>query len=1076
MSFAGAGSFISAAASSFTLTPSGTGHVIVLFVASNGSAATALSSSNVTWSVLVAGTAVGSEQFTVFKGVVTTASAATVTVTVSGSPTLRIGGHEYSTTAGAASVALYTSGTLNATGTGWPSLTALAGQLYAGFEFNSGTAVSGSTSGYTYGADANGNGIAFNPGTGAGATSPVWGDSDARSVMAVLLLEAVPLPAAAQVTAAGHPLALPAPVPAAAQVTAAGYALKPPGIPLPAAAAVTSAGYTPVPPAVVPRAQVTAAGFPLVPPDRGYPDGALGARVELLLGSTWTDLTTAALPDGRQYGTITGGQPDGAQQPAPAKLAAVWDNPDYSLSPRNSSGPYYGLLRQNTPARVSFTSPYGTYLRLEADSSDRAFVSDITALHVTGSMELRAGLILSDWRACVLAARYDNTLPSWYWLLNANGTLTFAWYDSGGTQHSVTSPAAAGVSWKAFRVTLDATNGNVQFFLSGDIDGTWTSMGAASSGTSGAATTVRAGNAPLVVGWSANIAGQVCGQVQGFRLYNGIGGSVVADAAFSSQVPGVTTWTDLAGVTWLLAGGAEISARDYRLHGELSTLNPAVAPSGAAPQLQATLSGRLRRLQQGSAPTVDSAMRRAVLSQTGSLYPVDYWTMEDGGSARSFGPAVGSSLLTVTTGTVKPAADTSFEASAALPLLNGAGLVASVDTYTGATAWAVRFLFKRGATLPASGSVRLIEVTSGGACPTVRVTVNPDGTLNFTGLLSGGATAFSFTELAYPQLPGPAWWSVEATTSGSGVQYALVAIAPGAGSGNTQASTVTGHGSFGNVTAVAVNPDLILTDSVFGHLSVQKAWTSMFSLGAPLNAWRTELAADRFARVCAEQGIPCRILGRPATTQAMGPQPRGSAWTILRDCEQTEQGIVFEPRDCFGLGLRTRESMAAQSGVTLSFSAANLQGDLQPADDDQGFLNDVTGSMPDGTSWREVLDDGSAKSVSEPKDGGMGRYAGAVPFSINIADASGLGSNVAFYLGRTSVNAARYRNVVMDLGIPGAPAADIARLRPGDTVSVPSPPGIYQTADISQLAMGWTETFGPGRRITWDCVPASPYI
>jgi hypothetical protein len=263
---------------------------------------------------------------------------------------------------------------------------------------------------------------------------------------------------------------------------------------------------------------------------------------------------------------------------------------------------------------------------------------------------------------------------------------------------------------------------------------------------------------------------------------------------------------------------------------------------------------------------------------------------------------------------------------------------------------------------------------------------------------------------------------------------------------------------------------------VFGHLSVQKAWTSLFSLGAPLNAWRAELAADRFSRVCAENGIPCRVLGRPAVTQAMGPQPQGNVWAILRDCAQTEQGLVFEPRDCFGLGFRTRESMSFQSeAVTLDFAASNLPGDLQPADDDAGFLNDVTGSTADGTSWREVLDDGSANSVSEPKDGGRGRYAGKVPFPLNVASTGALPAAVQFYLARVSVDEPRYRNVAMDLGIPGAPAGDIARLRPGDLVKITNVPGIYQSGDIRQLATGFTEAFGPGRRIALDCVPYSPY-
>jgi hypothetical protein len=831
--------------------------------------------------------------------------------------------------------------------------------------------------------------------------------------------------------------------------------------------------------------------------------------VELLLGGTWTDVTTAALPAGQQYGSIKGGQPDGAQQPSPAMLNATWDNPDYTLSPRNADGPHYGQLRQNTPARVSFNSPYGAYLRLEGDGPDYAYVADTSALHVTGSMEVRLEARLSGYRESVLAAKWDDSAhASWVLLLEPDGTLRFWWYDSGGTARSVTSPNALSVSWKAFRVTLDASNGNVAFYVSDSIDGSWTSLGAAASGTSGTPTTVRSGSGgttPLTVGWSAAAADagfRMYGQVYGFRLYDGIttdssvitdtagdpildttGGEIldtsalapVADAAFSDQVPGVTTWIDPVGLTWNLSGGAEVTARDYRLYGEVASLAPTADVSSSLPRVQAQLAGRMRRLQQASAPTVDSAMKRAILSQPGSLYPVDYWTMEETQAAKTFGPSAGSQLLTAELGKVQAAADSSFEASAPLPTLNGDTLGFSVDAYSGGTAWAVRFLHKPGSTPPGTAA-RLLELTTTGACTKLQVIVDTDGTLTFNGFLSGGSPAFSLTEQAFPQLSGPAWWSVEATPSGSNVLYSLVALAPGAGSGNDASSTVTGHGSFGNVTGGTVNADLLLTDTVFGHLSVQKAWASLFTLGQPLNAWRREPAADRFYRVCSEQGIPCRILGRPSTTQVMGPQPRGSAWTILRDCQQTEQGLIFEPRDVFGLALRTRESMGAQqAAVTLSFATANLRGDLQPADDDQGFLNDVTGAMADGTSWRQVLDDGSANSVSEPEDGGRGRYAGSIPFAVNVDDPSELSGNVAFYLRRVNVDEPRYRNVALDFGIDGAPAADFARLRPGDLVVITDVPGIYQTADIEQLWTGWTEAFGPGRVITGDCLPASPY-
>lgn len=901
------------------------------------------------------------------------------------------------------------------------------------------------------------------------------------------LTDILPLPFASSTTSAGT--LMPAVVMPPASAVASAHQPIPPALPIGVALA-TASGHALLPAPLIPVARAKARARMLTPPagsalNPGYPLGKLDERIELLLGGTWTDITAAALPSGQQSASIKSGTPDGSQTPNPFAMAGTWDNADASLSPRNTAGPYFGELRQNTPARVSAASPYGTYLRLENDDEDLASVADTSALHVTGSMELRLEAVLSDYSGCTLAARNDGSTPSWSWVLNTDGTQTFSWFESGGTARHVTSDAAAAVSWRAYRVTMLATTGTVTFYVGSTIDGTWTQLGDAASGTSGAATTVRAGNSPLIVGWSASGGTQLRGQVAGFRLYSGIGGTRAADAAFALQVPGVTTWLDYAGLTWNLSGGAEVTARDYRAHLELASSNPTADVSSSKKRVQAQLSGRLRRMQQGSAPTAESAMRRAILAQTGSLFPVIYWPMEDGAGSgfavfsRTFGPAAGAQLLTATLGKVQPAADSSFECSAPLPTLNGDSLTATVDAYTGATAWTVRFPCKIG-TLPASGTTeRLASVNlASGTVRRVDVIVDDTGGVGLAGFNSGGGSVFTTSRFSGFDVTNPKWWSIEGTTSGSSTIFNVINLAPGATLGEQLGGTLPStSGAPANVSSITFNPDLFFTDTTLGHVTVQKAWTTLFALGAPLNAWRNELAANRFVRVCSEEGIPCRIIGRPSSSQALGPQPRGTAAAILRDCAQTEQGLLFEPMGCFGLGLRTRESLGAQAaGLTLTFaSAANLRGDLSPVDSDTGFLNDVTGSTPGGTSWRQVLNDGSAKSVSEPKAGGMGTYAGSVPFPLNVADDGELQAAVAFYLSRVSVDEQRYTNVIGDMGIPGAPYADIARLRPGDLIVITDVPAVYQTADIHALATGATEALGPGRRITWDTIPASPY-
>lgn len=830
----------------------------------------------------------------------------------------------------------------------------------------------------------------------------------------------------------------------------------------------------------------------------GYPDGPLDARLELMLGA-WTDITGAAMPDGVQSASVRSGQSATAQQPQPAALSTAFDNDTGTFSPRNQVGPYYGLWRQGTPARLSVGSPYGTYLRVEAGDSDRAYVDDTAALHVTGSLEVSLELRLSDWQGCVLAARWDNTQPSWFFRLNPDGTLTFTWCDPAGSQHAVTSgaqlPYTSGIFAVAARLDLDALT--LGFYTSDGIDGTFTLL----EDSPVAAGSVRAGNAPLVAGWSGNgIGAQLLGMVTQCRLY--AGATVVADADFASRAPGSSSWTDGQGLTWNVAGGALVTDRDYALHAEASSIAPQALTAGGKKAV-VQLGGRLRRLQQPSAPAADSPMKRAILGQQGDLYPVWYAPMEDGTASTLFGPAVGTSLLT-SSSPVKPAADSTFEASAPLPQLNGGSLRAVIPAYAGATAAAVRFLVKV-PTFPSGADVAAIAIIlfSGGPLTQISVYMNSSGEISMIGF-DGSTQKLATSYVSWPGIDAGLWMSIEGVPVAGGVQYSLVSVAPGLTTGSAVTETLAGPSVAPVVNAVEFNGVTpTMTDLVIGHVSVQKAVTTIFEFGQPLNAWRGERAAPRFARMCADNGIPCRILGSPAQTQPMGPQPRGSLWQVLRDCAWTEQGIPFEPADSFSLGLRTRASMTGQlPAVTLSFDERNLPGSMQAADDDAGLLNDITASMPDGTQVRVVLDDGSPRSVSA-----AGHYVGQPPMPFNTADADGLANVAAFYLTTTAVDEAKYRQVAAHFGVPGAPARDMALTRPGDLIvlEVPAPASAltdgsgdmildgsgapltdgstpageaaqaYQTGDIRQLWTGATTVLGPGRAVTWDCVPASPW-
>jgi hypothetical protein len=195
----GFGAHVTGGTSQFSLTPAAIGDLILAEIAnvSNGTvSATALSSSNVTWTALGTPVLGTSHAWTaqVFMGTVTAASAATVSVSWSGTTpnTMEVAGQEFSSSAGAWAMD-GAQGTLNSAGTNaWPSLTpSAAGGLYWGYAVNNGTAVAGTTSGYTYkaNADTDGDGMAYNASCASGvATNPVWGDS-AQAVGVMVLMK-----------------------------------------------------------------------------------------------------------------------------------------------------------------------------------------------------------------------------------------------------------------------------------------------------------------------------------------------------------------------------------------------------------------------------------------------------------------------------------------------------------------------------------------------------------------------------------------------------------------------------------------------------------------------------------------------------------------------------------------------------------------------------------------------------------------------------------------------------------------------------------------------------------------------
>jgi hypothetical protein len=436
MTIASAGTGKFANANGFSLTPGGTGHFILLSVITTSTSrwATAVSNSgNVTWSVLAApqtfsGNAVTE---TVFIGKVNSTAAQAQTITFnSGSPAVRAGWQEFSTTAGFAFVTLDRSGTVD-TGSGgsFPPVTPTrSGDTYWSFIWDTATGAAGSTSGYTYAVDGvNGNLQCYSTSCANAVQTPNTGDTNGTAGTAVMVYEAAGATANAG-PASGTGTAQPPSVTAGGSATAQAIT----------AAAAGTASRPPV---------------STVRDTTGFPYHKLGVKVELLLNTTWTDIT--AFTYLRNPISISPfGRVNETSSMEPAQLTLTLNNRSGRFTPGNSLGAYYPYVQLNTQVRVSVndTSVNGTAYSgyrfwgevsswpAAWDESGRDVYASVTASGIWRRLSQSTKALGSPYtRYNSINVRNAWTLASYWPMEDGSGSATFANLVAGQAAMTVSS-------------------------------------------------------------------------------------------------------------------------------------------------------------------------------------------------------------------------------------------------------------------------------------------------------------------------------------------------------------------------------------------------------------------------------------------------------------------------------------------------------------------------------------------------------------------------------------------------------------------------------------------------------------
>lgn len=799
-------------------------------------------------------------------------------------------------------------------------------------------------------------------------------------------------------------------------------------------------------------------------------------EIELSIGGTYTDITEDAYFTAGVTSTV-GASSEGGQAESTI-VGMQLKSPNGKYVSRNPLSPYFGLIGRNSPFRLSVGNA-DTVLNLpEGAANAYAVTPDAASLDITGDIDLRADISPVTWKGSFdgtfaeIASKYITAgdQRSWGLLWRQDGLLSFSWSPNGTFASLLSSLSTAPVPFDtnrrgAVRVTLDVNNGaggnTTTFYTAPTNAGPWTQLG--DPVVKVGATSIFSSTATVRVGDGSALTSESGLQmsVHAFEMRSGIAGSVVANPDFTAQAPGTTSFADGAGRTWSLAGGATITDRRQRFVVESSEWSPRWTVGADDVATPIVGGGVIRRLTQGER-SLESTLRRRVPTDPAMAA---YWPMEDGENASTaFSPIAGVSPLRMSR--QEFGADGTLGGSRALPSIEAGGIMLGIippASSSSETAFTVQMVYRHTGTRPtvdteflsflSSGTQRRWTILLRDGVATVR-SYDGAGTLviNQSAAVGDdvwdGWNRFRFT---VSEVAGTVNWNLQFINIGGS----------GGSLGNSFAGTA------GRATAINTNIGSgLLSDStlVVGHISaIQSVTSDPYQLAD--HGFTGERAGDRMIRLCEEESVPFRHIGRIVPTTKMGPQVAAPLTELLRLCERADGGILHEDVYRVGIAYRTRESMYAQEpAVTLSYS--QIVQPLEPVDDDALTRNDITRSRPEGSSARVVQNDGPL-SVRLPTDSppGVGQYADDQEVSVEL-DIQ-LEQIAAWARHKGTWDEARYRKITILLHNHPEVIPEITEMRLGDLIRITDTPDFLPPGPIDLIVEGFSEDI---TGLTWTIV------
>jgi hypothetical protein len=475
------------------------------------------------------------------------------------------------------------------------------------------------------------------------------------------------------------------------------------------------------------------------------------------------------------------------------------------------------------------------------------------------------------------------------------------------------------------------------------------------------------------------------------------------------------------------------------------------------------ITGILRRLGQD-----EEALRSPMYKQiSGYTNLVGYWPIEDGARAGQLANVVAGgkpgSVTGMTLGGQGPNG-----AAAAATFTNGdptskiSGIFRGASTTAG---WQISWSMKLSA-LPAAGLRQMIAwSTSSGFSWAVNL---DSGIYNLRVLNAAGTTVLN-SNVGFTGTGEPDVWTtfrMKATQSGGNIAYEFAWFAQEQETPWGVSGSFTGTvGALRNWTA---NGNSAMQGAAACHLfGVTSGTDDLLSFAArrAFDGYVGELAADRIARLCDEEGVPVAV--EPGDSKPMGRQPIGGLLFLLRQCEAADFGILYEA----GAAVGYRPSAGRYNRDVHMVLEIAPDGDIadpapEPTDDDQRISNEWTVSRTDGSEATYRNEAHILKSGRRAK-----------PATINIATDGPLRNHAAWrvHLGVwgeyrwpqiTLVFSDRPDLLIAWLGRPFAPRITIS--------GIPDQGPIGADADL--IVEGWRQDITTTSWVvTLNCSPAKPW-